>query len=136
MSDFISFDEGANLLLDSGIGTSTVYFLLSTKPVEGTGSHKASDKLSTGVGEITGTGYARQSQKAPSAASRAKTFAEMSWATEAHTDWPASVKSVVLCTTSNATTELTADGDWKLFVESSAPHKAVEVASIYVMPLE
>jgi hypothetical protein len=101
MADFISFDEGANELLDNGC-PSTCYFLLSTKPCSGSGTHVVGDTLAGGVGEITGTGYARQSQAEPSAASRAKAFSQMTWDTSTATDWPSSVKSVVLVTTSGA----------------------------------
>jgi hypothetical protein len=99
MADFLAFTEGKNELLNNGL-PSTCYFLLSTKPCSGTGALAASDTLAGGVGEITGTGYARQSQAEPSASGGSVTFAQMSWATGSATDWPASVKSVVLATTS------------------------------------
>lgn len=105
MADFLRFDEGAKYLLTNGNGLpSTCYFLLSTKPCSGTGSHVVGDTLAGGVGEITGTGYARQSQAAPTPGSTGSAaFAQMSWATTTATDWPASVKSVVLATTSGNT---------------------------------
>lgn len=102
MADFLAFTEGKNELANNGL-PSTCYFLLSTKPCSGAGTHVAGDTLVGGVGEITGTGYARQSQSEPSASSGSVAFAQMSFATSAATDWPASVKSVVLVTTANNT---------------------------------
>jgi hypothetical protein len=105
MADFISFNEGRQYLLASGDGLpATCRFLLSTKPCSGAGSHAVTDTLAGGVGEITGTGYARQSQAAlsPSSANPAAVaFAQMSWSTGSATDWPAGVKSVVLVTTAD-----------------------------------
>lgn len=103
-TDFIAFTEGENYLLTTGQGLpATCYFLLSTKPASGAGAHVVGDTLAGGVGEITGTGYTRQSQAAPTPASGATVFSQMTWATGAATNWPASVKSIVLVTTSNNT---------------------------------
>ena|ERR1017187_3152461 len=101
MTDFLRFDEGAQYLLTSGDALpATCYFLLSTKPCSGTGTHVVGDTLAGGVGEITGTSYARQSQAAPTPSSvGAVVFTLMGFVTGANTDWPASVKSVVLATT-------------------------------------
>ena len=58
------------------------------------------------MGEITGTGYSRKSEAepTPSLANPAViAFAVKSWATGAATDWPASVKSIVLATTPDNT---------------------------------
>jgi hypothetical protein len=103
MADWIMFDEGANELLNNGC-PSTCYFLLSTKSVSGTNPFSAGNTLSGAtLGEITGTGYARQSQAEPAAASRAKPFSQMSWSTGSATDWPSTVRSVVLVTTADNT---------------------------------
>ena len=105
MADFISFNEGRKELLNNGL-PSTCYFLLSTKPCSGTGALAVTDTLSGGVGEITGTGYARQSQSEPTASAANPSvisFSQMSFATSSATDWPSSVKSVVLVTTSDNT---------------------------------
>lgn len=102
MADFLMFDQGANELLTNGL-PATCRFLLSTKGVGAGTAFTAADTLAGGVGEITGTGYARQSQAKPTAASRAAAFAQMSWATSAATDWPAGVRSVVLATTADNT---------------------------------
>lgn len=102
MADFIMFDEGANELLDNGL-PSTCYFLLSTKDCN---THVVGDTLAGAgnLGELTtGTGYTRKSQAEPAASGRAKAFSLMSWTTGAATDWPASVKSVVLVTTADNT---------------------------------
>lgn len=99
MADFIMFDEGADDLLANGL-PATSYFLLSTKDCV---THVVGDTLAVGVGEITGTSYARKSQATPASAAGVVDFAQMSWVTGANTDWPASVKSVVLVTTADNT---------------------------------
>jgi hypothetical protein len=96
MADFIAFNEGKTELANNGL-PATCYFFLSTKDCN---THVVGDVLSgAAMGEITGTGYARQSQAEPTASAGVVTFAQMSWATGSATDWPASVKSVVLATT-------------------------------------
>lgn len=102
MATFLMFTEGKNELLNNGL-PSTCYFLLSTKGVGAGTAHAAGDTLAGGVGEITGTGYARQSQSEPTASAGSVAFAQMSWATAAATDWPAGVRSVILATTANNT---------------------------------
>lgn len=96
----ISFEEGRKSLAQSGL-PATCYFLLSTKDEA---SFLQTDTLSgLASGEITGTGYARQSQALPtptSANPTAISFTQMTWATGSATDWPAAVKSCVLVTTS------------------------------------
>jgi hypothetical protein len=100
-TDFISTNEGSQYLLTGGDGLpTTCYFLLSTTAVSG---FTASSTLGGGVGEITGTGYARQSQARPTPAGNTITFAQMSWATASATNWPATVKTVVFTTTSDNT---------------------------------
>jgi hypothetical protein len=102
VADFLSFNEGRKELASNGLPT-TCYFLLSTKDCA---THVVGDTLAGGVGEITGTGYSRQSQAEPTpttANPTAVVFTLMSFATGAATDWPASVKSVVLVTTSDNT---------------------------------
>jgi hypothetical protein len=91
VADFQLFNAGANAVLDSGI-TGTVKFALSTKTAEELGPSAVAGAIS----EITGTGYAQISQTAPSAASQKKSFSAIEYKTETHTDWPSSVKSVVM----------------------------------------
>lgn len=103
MADFIVFDEGANELLNNGL-PATCYFGLSQKSVDATNPYAVGNTLAGAtLGEITGTGYTRKSQAEPAAASRAKAFSQMSWTTGSATDWPATVRSIFLCTTSDAT---------------------------------
>jgi hypothetical protein len=105
VSDFLVFDEGARELLNNGL-PATTRFLLSTKKVgtQAGGEHIQTDTLAgTGVGEITGTGYARVSQAEPTAATRSVVWSVISWSTGSATDWPAGVKSVVLVTTADNT---------------------------------
>jgi hypothetical protein len=97
VADFIAFTAGINSLLNNGL-PATCYFLLSSQQIVG-GGLEAGDTLVGGVGEISGTGYARQSQAEPSAAGEQVVFAMMSWSTGAATDWPSAVHSVVLATT-------------------------------------
>jgi hypothetical protein len=102
MADFISFNEGRKELANNGL-PATCYFLLSTKDCN---THVVTDTLVGGVGEITGTGYTRQSESEPAASSASPSvvsFAQKTWSTGANTDWPASVKSCVLATTSDNT---------------------------------
>lgn len=102
MADFISFNEGRKELVNNGL-PATCYFLLSTRDCA---THAVTDTLAGGVGEITGTGYARQSESEPTASAAnpaAVAFAQKSWATGSATNWPASVKSVVLVTSSDNT---------------------------------
>lgn len=98
----ISFQEGRKLVAQSGL-PATCYFLLSTKSES---DFLQTDTLAGGVGEITGTGYARKSQALPTPSSANPTvisFTLMSWATSSATDWPAAVKSAVLVSTSDNT---------------------------------
>lgn len=100
MADFISFNEGRKELANNGLPTTT-YFLLSTKDCN---THVVTDTLAGGVGEITGTGYARQSEAEPTASAAnpsAVAWAQKTFATGAAADWSASVKSVVHATTSD-----------------------------------
>ena len=103
MADFIAFTEGKNELGTNGL-PATCYFALSTKSVDSTNPFAAANTLSgAAIGEITGTGYTRKSQAEPSPSSGAFAFSQMSWTTGAATDWPAAVRSVVLCTTADNT---------------------------------
>lgn len=103
MADFIMFTEGKNELLNNGL-PSTCYFLLSTKSVDATSAHTAGETLAGAtLGEITGTGYARQSQSEPTASGGSVSFVQMSWTTGSATDWPATVRSVVLATGASTT---------------------------------
>lgn len=102
MADFISFNEGRKELANNGL-PATCYFLLSTKDCN---THVVGDTLGGGVGEITGTGYTRQSEAEPTASAANPSviaFAVKTWLTSVNTDWPASVKSCVLATTSDNT---------------------------------
>lgn len=98
MADFISFNEGRKQVGNNGL-PSTCYFLLSTKDCN---THVVGDTLAGGVGEITGTGYARQTSAEPTGSTANPsvfTFSTLTWSTGTATDWPSSVKSVVMATT-------------------------------------
>lgn len=102
MADFITFNEGRTELANNGL-PSTCRFLLSTRGVDAGTAHAASNTLAGGVGEITGTGYGRQSQSEPTAVSGVVTFVQMSWSTILATDWPAGTRSIVLVTSADNT---------------------------------
>jgi hypothetical protein len=92
------FTEGRSELVNAGL-PSTCYFILSTKSVDATSAHTANETLAGAtLGEVTGTGYARQTEAEPTASSGVVSFAVKTWATSAATDWPAAVRSVVLAT--------------------------------------
>lgn len=103
-TDFLAFSEGSQYLLTNGDGLpATCYFFLSTSSCNGAGG---STQFAIGntlggaaLGEITGTGYARQSQAAPTPSGLTITFVLMSWSTGVNTNWPNNVRSVVLATT-------------------------------------
>lgn len=100
-TDFQQFAEGAQYLLTHGNGLpSTCFFLLSTDAVS---SLTASSTLAGGVAEITGTGYARQSQSAPTPSGDTISFTASTWSTSTHTDWPSGTKSIILATTTDNT---------------------------------
>lgn len=100
-TDFIAFTEGENSLLTHGNGLpTTCYFLLSTNAIA---NFTTGSTLAAGVAEITGTGYARQSQAAPTPSGGSVAFTAMNWSTGSATNWPAAVKSVVLVTTADNT---------------------------------
>lgn len=95
MADFISFSEGRAKLFNAGL-PSTLSFDLSSKDCN---THVVGDTFSGGYGVITGTGYAAQTEAEPTATTANPSvvaFAQKTWATGAATDWPASVKSVVM----------------------------------------
>ena len=104
-TDFVAMNEGSQYLLTHGQGLpTTCYFLLSTSSCNGAGGSatlSASSTLGGGVGEITGTGYARQSQAAPTPSGNTTSFSQMSWATGSATNWPNNVRSIVLVTSSD-----------------------------------
>lgn len=100
--DFLSFNEGRKELANNGL-PATCYFALSTRDCA---THVVTDTLGGGIGEITGTGYARQTESEPTATSAnpsAVVFAQKTFTTGSATDWPSSVKSIVLVTTSDNT---------------------------------
>lgn len=99
MTDFIDFTEGQNYVLANGL-PATCEFLLSTTAVSG---FTAASTLAGGVGEITGTGAGRKSQARPAPAGGSIVFSSMEWDTAAATDWPSSVKSIVLVTSADNT---------------------------------
>jgi hypothetical protein len=80
---------------------STCYFGLSSKSIDATSPYSASDVLNGGSGEITGTGYTRDSESEPTATDGLVQFAQQSFPTGAATDWPSAVRSVFLATSSD-----------------------------------
>jgi hypothetical protein len=118
MADFIAFAEGKDELAANGLPT-TCYFLLSTKSVDATSPFTGAETLAAAnLGEITGTGYARLSQAEPAPSGGVVAFSQKSWVTGAAVNWPAAVRSVVLCT--SATTAGKALCAWNLQVGGAA----------------
>ena len=106
MADFISFNEGRKYLANTGLATSASGYLLLSK--YGVSQYAVTDVLAGAVSaqEVTGTGYARKAQVFPTASSANPTalvFSQASWDTSTNTDWPSSVKSCVLVTSSDDT---------------------------------
>jgi hypothetical protein len=131
MADFIVFDEGARELLNSGL-PGTCYFLLSTKSIAATSPFTGTETLAGGVAEITGTGYTRKSQSEPSASGRSISFTQMNWATGSATDWPATVRSILLATTSDNTGKALCA--WNLQVGGAARDMSGANTTLYVTP--
>lgn len=101
MADFISFNEGRAWVTNNGL-PATCSFALSTKTCS---ALLVTDTFAGGFAEITGTGYARQTEAEPTASSAnpaAISFAQKTWATGAATDWPAAVASCVLVDATNS----------------------------------
>lgn len=106
MADTIGFNEGKDFLLAhlrGGTAITTVYFLLSSTD---TATLTATNTLTGGVGEITGwtggaSAYARISQTVPAPVNGVVDFTQITWSTDTSTNGPASVKSVVMVTTSD-----------------------------------
>lgn len=94
MADFISFNEGQDLLANSGL-PSTCSFDLSTKSVDATSPFVETDTYSS-RGVITGTGYSAKTEAEPTSSGGTVAFAEKSWDTSSATDWSSTVRSVVL----------------------------------------
>lgn len=102
----ISFEEGRKEIALNGL-PATCYFLLSGKDEA---SFAQGDTLAGGVEEMTGTGYARESQALPTPSTADPTaiaFSQMSFVTGSATDWSNGTngvaKSVVLVTTADNT---------------------------------
>lgn len=100
MADFIAFNEGRTQIVTAGL-PATCTFALSTKDCN---THLITDAYAA-FGEITGTGYTRQTEARPTPTAANPTviaFAAKVFATGAAVDWPASVKSCVLVDATNS----------------------------------
>lgn len=132
MSDFITFLEGRSYLASNGL-PSTCYFALSTKGVDAGTAHTTDETLAADdFGEITGTGYARQSQSEAAPVDGLVTFSEMSWSTDVNEDWPAGVRSVVLLT--SATSSGTALAAWNIQAGGAARDLSTENTTLRFTP--
>lgn len=133
MANFVAFDQGTQYLATSGKGLpATCYFLLSGSAVD---NLPKTCTLGGGVGEIAGTAYSRQTQAAPTPTNGTALFTAVSWSTSSHTDWPASVKSCVLATTTdNSGTAVCA---WNLYGgtarDMSAPNTVEEFTPTLIL---
>ncbi len=125
----MAFDEGRDELLSNGL-PSTCYFLLSTLDAD---THTADETLAAAdLGEITGTGYARQSQSEPTPTAGTAVFTEMSFATTTNADWPDNVRSVVLAT--DAATSGAAICAWNLQTGGAARDMSAVLTTEKVTP--
>lgn len=108
MADFIAFNEGRQIVEDTG-WPATVTFDLSTRSVGGAGgstAFTAADTKVGGYGVLTGTGYTTKTQAEPSASGLGrKLFTQLSWTTGAATDWSAVARAIV-CWDDNTTDKL------------------------------
>lgn len=98
MADFFMPDEGANLLIASGIPAagSGCKFDLSTKSVGATNPFVVADNYASRSAE-TGTGYQQQSKTRNTPASRSATMdTAVQFATGVNTGWSATERSIVL----------------------------------------
>lgn len=99
MADFIAFNEGRQVVEDSG-WPATCTFDLSTRSVGGVGgstAFAATDTKVGGYGVLTGTGYTTKTQAEPAASGLGrKLFTQLSWTTGAATDWSALTRSIVV----------------------------------------
>jgi hypothetical protein len=101
MPEFMGFGEGGHYVRDFGLPR-TCWFALSTKAVD---DFSVIDTLAGGIGEVSGTGYARQSQPAPNwsppwpGETVIAEFEPVVFTTHTARDWPDAVRSIVLVTT-------------------------------------
>lgn len=89
----VEFLEGKDYVNENG-WPEVVYFLLSELSVED-GTLTKRSTLSEGLGEITGTGYARISQPRPRSVNQTFSFAKLTWRTRGATDWSSEVRSII-----------------------------------------
>lgn len=94
MADFISFNEGQDVLANTGL-PATCSFDLSTKSVDATSPFVETDTYAS-RGVITGTGYAAQTESEPTSSGGTVSFAQKSWSTGSATDWSSTARSCVL----------------------------------------
>jgi hypothetical protein len=100
MPEFMGFGEGGHYVRDFGLPR-TCWFALSTKAVD---DFSVIDTLAGGIGEVSGTGYARQSQPAPNwsppwpGETVIAEFEPVVFTTHTARDWPDAVRSIVLGT--------------------------------------
>lgn len=92
MADFVAMNEGKTDLANNGL-PATCTFDLSTKTAEEIGAEAT---YGGGYGVVTGTGYAAKTEAEPTAVKGKVEFAKKTWETGSATDWPSSVKSIVL----------------------------------------
>lgn len=102
MANTIVFDEGMNYLHQAGL-PATCYFALSTKAVGTATAFTTEDTLAGGIGEITGTGYARGTVSRPTMSHATDAFTQLTWTTGTAVNWPADVRSLVMVTVASGT---------------------------------
>ncbi len=123
MADFISFDEGQNLIATSGL-PSTCTFDLSSKSVGATNPFVETDNYAS-RGVITGTGYTAKTQARPTPSGGTATFTVLTWTNGTATDWSATVRSCVL---SNGGTAI---GAWNLLGGTAVDMSAANTTELF-----
>ncbi len=97
MADFISFDEGQDAIMESGVFLRDVFLDLSTKSVGATNAYVETDTYATRGTPTAGTGYSRGTYSGPANfTSGTCVFAQKSWATSTATDWSSVMRSAVM----------------------------------------
>lgn len=95
MADFISFNQGQDLIANTGL-LADMKFDLSTKSIDATTPFVETDTYATRGTTNTGTGYAQQTKTHPTYSGGTGYYGTVTWTTGANTDWSNSYRSVVM----------------------------------------
>ncbi len=97
MAEMITFDEGQDAILESGVFLRDVFIDLSTKSVGATNPYVETDTYATRGTPTPGTGYSRGTYSGGANFTNGTcAFAQKTWDTGTATDWSASMRSAVM----------------------------------------